>query len=58
MRQKLSLCQTSKGEGQRNLAIILLLLDAGVRVSELVHIDMDDIDLEGGTVRIRVGTQR
>jgi site-specific recombinase XerD len=54
VRQMLNLCQMSNGNGQRNLAILLLLLDTGVRVSELVHIDLDDVDLEDGSVRIRI----
>jgi site-specific recombinase XerD len=54
VRQMLNLCQMSNGNGQRNLAILLLLLDTGVRVSELVHIDLDDVNLEEGSIRIRI----
>ena len=38
VRQMLNLCQMSKGNGQRNLAILLLLLDTGVRVSSEVAV--------------------
>jgi site-specific recombinase XerD len=58
VRQMLNLCQMSNGNGQRNLAILLLLLDTGVRVSELVHVDMEDVDLEEGSVRIRISKGR
>jgi site-specific recombinase XerD len=54
VRQMLNLCQMSNGNGQRNLAIILLLLDTGIRVSELVNIDLDDVNLEEGSIKIRV----
>jgi site-specific recombinase XerD len=46
------LCRNSNGLGCRNLAIILLLLDSGIRVSELVGIDISDIDLVEGNIRI------
>ena len=48
------LCLVSNGEGQRNLAILLLLLDTGIRVSELVNIDLNDVNIPEGCVKIRV----
>ncbi|MGD0915705.1 MAG: tyrosine-type recombinase/integrase [Thermodesulfobacteriota bacterium] len=36
----------------RDLLMILLLLDTGLRISELCGIKRDDIDLEAGTIRI------
>jgi len=36
----------------RDLLMVLLLLDTGVRISELCGIRRDDIDLEAGTIRI------
>ena len=45
--------QGSNGSGCRNLTILLLLLDSGIRVSELVGIDLDDIGLAEGTIKIR-----
>jgi site-specific recombinase XerD len=48
-----TLCRNSNSLGCRNLAIILLLLDSGIRVSELVSIDIGDVDLAEGSIRIR-----
>ncbi|MBI2857989.1 MAG: tyrosine-type recombinase/integrase [Chloroflexi bacterium] len=48
------LCLSSDREGRRNLAILFLLLDTGIRVSELVNIDSEDVDLAEGSIRIRV----
>jgi site-specific recombinase XerD len=39
--------------GCRNHALILFLLDSGVRVSECVSIGLDDVDWERGRVRVR-----
>ena len=39
-------------EGLRDRAILELLYGAGLRVSELVGLDVDDVDLEGGAVRV------
>lgn len=49
-----NICQLSNGDGHRNLAILLLLLDTGVRVSELVNINLEDINLAEGHIRIRI----
>ena len=51
--QLLSLCHASNGSGFRNLTIILLLLDTGIRVNELVNIDCGDVDLTSGFITIR-----
>ncbi len=50
-----TLCHTLNGSGYRNLAIILLLLDSGIRVNELVNIDHNDLDLTEGYIKIRKG---
>jgi len=50
----LAICQTSNGDGQRNLTILLLLLDSGIRVSELVNIKLQDVSLAEGSIKIRV----
>lgn len=39
-------------EGLRDRAILELLYGAGLRVSELVGLDVDDVDLEVGAVRV------
>lgn len=39
-------------EGFRDRAILELLYGAGLRVSELVGLDVDDVDLEAGAVRV------
>jgi site-specific recombinase XerD len=48
-------CRPSSIAGQRNLAIMLLMLDTGLRVSELVSIDVADLKIEEAQVRIRRG---
>jgi len=48
-------CLRSNGNGHRNLTILLLFLDSGLRVSELVGIELDDINLREGYIIIRQG---
>lgn len=45
-------CQRSNGNGYRNLSILLLMLDSGIRVSELTAIDLGDVNLSEGHIRI------
>ena len=51
--QLINLCSQSNGQGHRNLTIILLLLDSGIRVSELVSIELDDVSLAEGQIKIK-----
>ena len=39
----------------RSRAIILLLVDCGLRVSELCSLEVDDVDLKGSWIRVREG---
>ena len=50
-----NLCLSSNGNSTRNTVILLLLFDCGLRVSELVGIEMDDINLEEGIIKVRKG---
>ena len=45
--------QNSKFLGSRNKAIILTLLDTGLRASELVSIKLDDIESERGWIKVK-----
>ena len=51
-------CLRSNGNGHRNLTILLLFLDSGLRVSELVGIELDDVNLSEGHIIIRQGKGR
>lgn len=44
---------TDTFNGRRNRTMIALLYDTGIRVGELVTIETADLDLAGGTVRVR-----
>ena len=48
----LSLADTGKPQGARDAAMIELLYAAGLRVSELIGIKLQDISLEAGFVRV------
>jgi site-specific recombinase XerD len=49
----LNQCSSSNRNNIRNKLIIILLMDCGLRVSELVNIEMDDINVEEGIIKIR-----
>jgi site-specific recombinase XerD len=51
----LACCDPSTSIGARDRAIILTLLDTGIRCSELVQLTLDDINLEEGRLRILHG---
>jgi len=51
----LSVCDTKSFLGLRDCAIILTLMDTGVRASELVSITRKDLDLSKGKIVIRKG---
>ena len=55
IQQLFSLCLSANGHSSRNSLILLLLLDCGLRVSELVGIEIEDINLEEGLIRVRKG---
>jgi site-specific recombinase XerD len=50
--QLLSAIDVATPEGYRDQAIILTLLDTGLRVSELTGITLDDLHLEEGTIKV------
>jgi integrase/recombinase XerD len=41
--------------GIRNYAMLLTFLDTGIRLSELISLDVKDVDLTGRTLRVRHG---
>jgi site-specific recombinase XerD len=48
------ICRDSNGSNSRNMAMILLMLDCGIRVSELINIKLPDVDLDQGEIKIKV----
>jgi integrase/recombinase XerC len=51
----LACCDPGTAAGARDRAIVLTLLDTGVRCSELVQLTLDDLDLEAGRLRVLHG---
>jgi integrase len=51
----LSACSRRGHAGLRNRALIVLLWRTGLRISEALALEVKDIDLEGGTVRVLHG---
>ena len=39
----------------RNRAILMMMLDTGIRVSELVHLNLNDVDMKTGSVMVTHG---
>ena len=50
--QLLSAIEKSTALGYKYYCIILLLVDAGIRISELINIKVNDVDIQGGFVTI------
>ncbi len=51
----LKACSTRAPTGVRNRALIAVLWRCGLRISEALSLELRDVDLEGGTVRVRHG---
>jgi len=52
IRSLLDVINRSKSPGIRDRAMVLTLLDTGIRVTELVNLKLEDIDLEGGMLKV------
>lgn len=50
--------EDSSPEGLRDRAMLLTLYATGMRVSELTALDVDDVDLDGGVVRVNRNPER
>jgi len=48
-------CSTRAPTGVRNRALIAVLWPCGLRISEALALELRDVDLEAGTVRVRHG---
>ena len=48
----IEVCEKSSGSGYRNLTILLLMLDSGLRVSEVTGVDLANVNLAEGYIRI------
>ena len=48
----LSGLQDKSAQGARNKAIIMILVDSGLRVTELVNLELDDVDIEEGSLEL------
>ena len=55
IRALLSCIKRKNKAGARNYALVLFLLDTGVRASECVSVRLDDVDWENGRVRVLHG---
>ncbi|HVP22157.1 MAG TPA: site-specific integrase [Anaerolineaceae bacterium] len=51
-------CEKGTFNGDRDRAILMALLDTGARASELLALDLDDVDQVNGAVLIRQGKGR
>jgi site-specific recombinase XerD len=51
-KQRVYLRPSAAGGNPRDFAILRLFLQTGIRVSELVNLRLDDVDLAGRTIRI------
>ncbi len=51
-------CKAHGQIGSRDKAILLFLLDTGVRLAELLALNREDVDLISGAVQVRIGKGR
>jgi len=51
----IKVCSTRAPTGVRNRALIAVLWRCGLRISEALALELRDVDLEAGTVRVRHG---
>lgn len=54
----LAACDSNTFEGLRLAALLSLLFDTGLRISEAVGLNLDDVDMRGYTVRVRAVTSK
>jgi integrase/recombinase XerD len=55
VRLMLSLCRALPRTANRNEALLRLLLDSGLRITEALKLRIDDVHLDAGSVRVRCG---
>jgi integrase/recombinase XerD len=55
VKKLINVCNKDTFQGFRNIAILIILLDTGVRASELLSIELDDIDFVENKILIRYG---
>ena len=53
VQRMLDACDRSIATGRRDYAVLLLLVQLGLRASEVVALEIDDIDWRGGEMRVR-----
>lgn len=51
----LKTCNVKTFNGSRDYAVLLFLLDTGVRQQELVNLNLNDVDIDGGQVTVHKG---
>jgi integrase/recombinase XerC len=49
----LDACAAARGSPKRSVAVVRLALDLGLRIGEIAHLQLDDIDWERGTITLR-----
>jgi len=54
LKKLITICQASDNYSCRNLCIILFMLDSGIRVSELVNVNLGDVKMNEGFIKIRI----
>jgi integrase/recombinase XerD len=55
VRLMLALCRAQPRTANRNEALVRLLLDSGLRITEALKLRLDDVHLDDGNVRVRCG---